>query len=144
MTSSFRFVASEPSGASDRQMNAYWDAAQRQPAKDLGFLHTYGGSAKGRYRKSTVEVGSFRSNAFGLYDMHGNVWEWVEDCWHTDYTAGPSDASSWTDRCKERSRVLRGGSWIDPPRIIRSAYRSRNIPTYRSGTVGFRVARTLN
>ena len=86
-----------------------------------------------------LEVGSFRPNAFGLYDMHGNVWEWVEDCWHTNYTGGPSDASSWTDRCNERSRVLRGGSWIDPPRIIRSAYRSRNIPAYRSGTVVFRV-----
>ena len=109
---------------------------------DAGY--TYGGSEKGRYLKSTVEVGSFRPNAFGLYDMHGNVWEWVEDCWHTDYTGGPSDASSWTDRCNERSRVLRGGSWIDPPRIVRSAYRSRNIPTYRSATVGFRVARALD
>ena len=106
--------------------------------------YTYGGSEKGPYRKSTVEVGSFRPNAFGLHDMHGNVWEWVEDCWHKDYTGGPSDASSWTDRCNERSRVLRGGSWIDPPRIVRSAHRSRNIPVYRSGTVGFRVARTLN
>jgi formylglycine-generating enzyme required for sulfatase activity len=106
--------------------------------------HAYGGSRKGQYRKSTVEVGSFLPNAFGLHDMHGNVWEWVEDCWHTDYKGGPSDGSSWTNRCNERSRALRGGSWIDPPRILRSAYRSRNVPGYRGGTVGFRVARTLD
>jgi membrane protease subunit HflK len=114
--------------------------------RDANFdaTYTYGGSEKSRYRKSTVEVGSFRPNAFGLYDMHGNVWEWVEDCWHASYTGAPSDGSSWTDRCNERSRVLRGGSWIDPPRIVRSAYRSRNNPAYRSATVGFRVARTLD
>jgi formylglycine-generating enzyme required for sulfatase activity len=106
--------------------------------------HTYGGSSKGYYSKSTVEVGSFQPNAFGLYDMHGNVWEWVEDCWHADYKGGPADGSAWTTRCNERSRVLRGGSWIDPPRILRSAYRSRNVPAYRGGTVGFRVARTLD
>jgi formylglycine-generating enzyme required for sulfatase activity len=91
-----------------------------------------------------VKVGSLKPNPFGLYDMGGSVDQWVEDCWHKDYTGGPADARSWTDRCNERSRVLRGGSWIDPPRIVRSAHRSRNIPVYRSGTVGFRVARTLN
>ena len=106
--------------------------------------HTYGGSAKGGYPKSTVEVASFQPNAFGLYDMHGNVWEWVEDCWHMNYSAGPVDGSAWTIRCNERTRTLRGGSWIDPPRILRSAYRSRNFPTYRGATVGFRVARTLD
>ena len=106
--------------------------------------YTYGGSGKGQYRKSTVEVGSFRPNDFDLYDMHGNVWEWVEDCWHSDYSGAPANRSAWIDRCNERSRTLRGGSWIDPPRIVRSAYRSRNIPVYRSSTVGFRVARTLD
>jgi formylglycine-generating enzyme required for sulfatase activity len=106
--------------------------------------HTHGGGGKDQYRKNTVEVGSFRSNAFGLYDMHGNVWEWVEDCWHTDYNGGPGNGSAWTDRCNERTRVLRGGSWIDTPRILRSAYRSRNMPVYRGGSVGLRVARTLD
>jgi formylglycine-generating enzyme required for sulfatase activity len=106
--------------------------------------YTYCGSGKGQYRKSTVEVGSFAPNPFGLYDMHGNVWEWVEDCWHMDYSGGPANDSAWTTQCNERSRILRGGSWIDPPRILRSAYRNRNTPVYRSGTVGFRVARTLN
>jgi formylglycine-generating enzyme required for sulfatase activity len=108
---------------------------------DAGY--SFAGSGKGQYRKSTVEVGSFRPNAFGLHDMHGNVWEWVEDCWHSNYRGGPANGTSWSDRCNERARVLRGGSWIDPPRILRSAYRSRNIPVYRSSTVGFRVARTL-
>jgi formylglycine-generating enzyme required for sulfatase activity len=106
--------------------------------------YTFGGNGKGQYRKSTVEVGSFRPNAFGLSDMHGSVWEWVEDCWHADYKGGPGDGSAWTDRCNERARVFRGGSWIDPPRVLRSASRSRNIPGYRSGTVGLRVARTLD
>jgi formylglycine-generating enzyme required for sulfatase activity len=106
--------------------------------------YTFGGSEKGHYRKSTVEVGSFRPNAFGLCDMHGNVWEWVEDCWHADYKGGPGDSSAWTDRCNERARALRGGSRIDPPRVLRSASRSRNIPGFRSSTVGLRVARTLD
>src|SRR5450631_1877704 len=58
-------------------------------------------------------VGRYPANAFGLHDMHGNVWEWVEDCWHTVYSSGPVDGTAWRDRCDERGRVLRGGSWID-------------------------------
>ena len=106
--------------------------------------YTYGDNGKGQYRKSTVAVGSFRPNDFDLYDMHGNVWEWVEDCWHSDYSGAPANHRAWIGRCNERNRTLRGGSWIDPPKILRSAYRSRNPPAYRSGTVGFRVARTLD
>jgi formylglycine-generating enzyme required for sulfatase activity len=56
-------------------------------------------------------VGQFPANPFGLHDMHGNVWEWVEDCWHGSYAGAPTDGSAWTTSCSETSRVLRGGSW---------------------------------
>jgi len=106
--------------------------------------HTDGGSAKGVYRGKTIEVGSLnKPNAFGLHDMHGNVWEWVEDCYKDTYAGAPSDgrASSAVPSC---SRVVRGGSWVNIPRYLRSAKRGSNGPDYRSGLVGFRVARTLS
>jgi formylglycine-generating enzyme required for sulfatase activity len=105
---------------------------------------TYGGSAKGVYRQKTIEVGSLnKPNAFGLHDMHGNVWEWVEDCYQDTYAGAPSDgrASSDVASC---SRVLRGGSWFLDPRDLRSADRDGFSPGYRSNSLGFRVARTLS
>ena len=73
--------------------------------------YTYGSGRKGVLRGKTVGVGSFPANGFGLHDVHGNVWEWVEDCWHGDYSGAPADGSTWTtgENCGER--VLRGGSW---------------------------------
>jgi formylglycine-generating enzyme required for sulfatase activity len=95
--------------------------------------------------KQTAPVGSFDANAFGLHDMHGNVWEWVEDCWHETYADAPNDGSAWTSSCTEPSRVLRGGSFRDNPLGLRSAYRTRIRPSVRifNGS-GFRVARTLD
>jgi formylglycine-generating enzyme required for sulfatase activity len=93
-----------------------------------------GGSAK--------EVGSFKANAFGLHDMHGNVWEWVEDCWNGSYSGAPTDGSVWTSGdCT--SRVLRGGSWYGNPRLLRSANRDRFTTDFRNYGFGFRVGRTL-
>ncbi len=90
----------------------------------------------------TQGVGSYSPNAFGLYDMAGNVWEWVEDCYHDTYAGAPSDGSAWTSgACTYR--VLRGGSWGSDPRYLRSADRNGDTPTYRSGVIGFRIARTL-
>jgi len=104
--------------------------------------YTYGGSAKGRSRERTVDVGSFQANAFGLYDMHGNVWEWVQDCWNETYTGAPSDGSAGTTGdCGKR--VGRGGSWVYLPVLLRSAFRYRDSPDYRDDSNGFRVARTL-
>lgn len=100
---------------------------------------TYGGSAKGNYREKTIDVGSFRPNAFGLFDMHGNVWEWVEDCYPESNENAPVDGTS--SGCS--SRVLRGGSWGSTPDNLRSALRNRDGPAYRSSNIGFRVARTL-
>jgi len=106
--------------------------------------YTYGDGHKGEYRKHATRVGTFNSNAFGLYDMHGNVWEWVQDCWHKDYTEVPQEGTGSPYKCNERARVLRGGSWVDTARNLRSAHRNRNVPEYRHPTVGFRVARALD
>ena len=97
----------------------------------------------GSYRRKSVAVGSFPGNAFGLHDVHGNVWEWVEDCWHADYTGAPSDGSAWTTGGDCSVRVLRGGSWSNAPGILRSAFRFKYSSELRSGDFGFRVARTL-
>jgi formylglycine-generating enzyme required for sulfatase activity len=104
--------------------------------------NTYGGSAKGAYRQRTLEVGSFPANAFGLHDMHGNVWEWVQDCFSENYDGAPLDgrAVSEVPGC---SRVLRGGSWIDSPRVLRSAYRGKIQSSARFIYRGFRVLRAL-
>jgi formylglycine-generating enzyme required for sulfatase activity len=92
--------------------------------------------------KQTVPVGSFPANAFGLYDMVGNLWEWTEDCWNESYQGAPTDGSPWTSGDCSR-RVFRGGSWYVSPDELRSAYRSRHFD-YRDYDPGFRVARTLN
>ena len=106
--------------------------------------YTYGGSAKGVFRQQTIEVGSLsKPNAFGLHDMHGNVWEWVEDCWHDNYQGAPVNGSAWTTGDCGR-RVLRGGSWGNLPGDLRSAYRNRYSPDIRYNVIGFRLARTLN
>ena len=90
----------------------------------------------------TVQVGSYKSNAFGLHDMHGNVWEWVEDCWNDSHAAGPSNGSPRTSGDCNR-RALRGGSWGSSPRILRSAFRNWSSSTVRRYHIGLRVARTL-
>ncbi len=102
--------------------------------------NTYGQGARGLYRQRTMEAGSFAPNAFGLYDMHGNVSEWVSDCYVDGYAGAPADGAPRSD-ISGCSRVLRGGSWIDHPRAIRSAYRARMTPTARFIFRGFRVAR---
>ena len=94
--------------------------------------------------EGTIAVGNFRANAFGLHDMHGNVDEWVEDCWHDDYSGAPTNGSVWLSGCYDVDvRVLRGGSWLDVPRVLRSAFRGGDDASGRSGDDGFRVARTL-
>jgi len=100
----------------------------------------------------TAPVGSFPANAFGLFDMHGNAWQWVQDCYEESYLAAPVDGSAYDPPACQR-RVLRGGTWGDPPALVRSAFRNWAPPPpsrwnpeweYRSGGVGFRVARVLN
>lgn len=104
--------------------------------------YTYGDGPKGTYHEKTMPVGTYPANAFGLYDMHGNVWEWCADRWHETYQGAPADGSVWQGGDPSR-RVLRGGSWFYTPQVLRSAYRSGYNPTDRIDFWGFRVARTL-
>jgi formylglycine-generating enzyme required for sulfatase activity len=106
-----------------------------------------GGGSKGEYRAQTLPVESFEPNPWGLYQVHGNVWEWCEDVWEDSYEYKPYDlnliGAAWATGDSGR-RVLRGGSWLDLPRDLRAAYRGRGIPDSRFNYAGFRLARTLN
>ena len=93
--------------------------------------------------KQTAPVGSFKANDFGLYDMHGNVWQWVEDPWHVDYHGAPIDGSAWTEGGDKSRRVVRGGSWVSYPEYSRSASRLGLTSDLRRYLLGFRVGRTL-
>lgn len=117
--------------------SAYWWGDEEPDETRANF-----GVAVGRPR----EVGSYGDrgeNGFKLSDMAGNVWEWVEDEWHDDYTGAPVDGSAWTEGEDERS-VLRGGSWGNRPWSLRSAFRGRGSPDVRVNVNGFRVSRTLS
>ena len=101
--------------------------------------YSYASVPEGEYRKQTTDVGSFPPNAFGLYDMHGNVLEWCLDYWHGNYEGAPSDGSAWITGGDSNGRLLRGGSWSFSPRSCRSVYRRRYFPDGRDNDVGFRV-----
>ena len=112
----------------------------KQANYDANF--TYGGGKMGVYRQKTVDVGSLPKNAFGLHDMHGNVWEWVQDCYRDSYKGAPTDGSAvGGGDC--RLRILRGGSWNYFPQLLRSAYRYATAPDVRLDMAGLRVARPL-
>ncbi len=99
----------------------------------------YGSGPKGKYREQTTNVGSFPENAFGLCDMHGNVWEWCLDHWHENYAGAPIDGSAWLSSDNQAARLLRGGSWIAYPSVCRSANRFRGARTFGVNDIGFRV-----
>ena len=103
--------------------------------------YTHAGEAKGEYREETTAVGQFPPNAFGLYDMHGNVWEWCADTWHNNYDGALRDGSAWIENGDDNSSPLRGGSWFNNPFNCRSAYRRNDFGwrVYFSFNIGFRV-----
>ena len=120
--------------------------------------HTYANEPKGKYREETTPVGQFPPNAFGLYDLHGNVWEWCADPWHENYQGAPTQGEVWDEQndndnryqiynvenlvnllTDEQRRCLRGGSWIDVPDVCRSAYRNAVHPDNFNDDYGFRV-----
>ena len=97
--------------------------------------YPYKSAPKGKYREQTTDVGTFPPtfppNAFGLYDMHGNVWEWCEDDWHENYIDAPTDGSAWNSQSGSNTKPLRGGSWLDAAGDCRSAYRYRYSRDFR-------------
>ena len=120
---------------------AFWwgDSITTSQANYNGY--SYNGSPKGQYRKATVPVNSFSANPFGLYNVHGNVSEWTQDCAHSSYDGAPTDGSAWTTGCLGNIRVIRGGAWDTSPFFLRSAYRASYYPDFRSDSLGFRLAR---
>ena len=97
-------------------------------------------NARGR----SQPVGGKQPNAFGLHDMHGNVWEWVEDVWHQTYDGAPGDGSAWIDGGDQSKRARRGGDWGSKERYLRCTVRSGYRADRRSDTTGVRVARDLD
>lgn len=114
--------------------------AQDEEIDGTLYKGTYGRGIQGQYRKQTTEVEQFPANPFGLYDMHGNVLEWCEDDFHSNYNDAPSDGSAWVENDRsETYRLLRGGSWLGNPRYCRSAARNYGSRVSRQDNIGFRV-----
>ena len=116
----------------------YWGAEAGEGRANCGRCGGRWGGAQ------TAPAGSFPPNGFGLFDMSGNVWEWVEDCGHPDYTGAPSDGSAWLKPGDCRLRMLRGGAWDDAVARVRSAIRYWEFAETRRDVIGFRVARALH
>jgi formylglycine-generating enzyme required for sulfatase activity len=136
----------EYAARADTSTPFYWGREANHNSANYGLEQCYpcGAATEGKDRWIyTSPVGSFAPNAFGLYDMAGNVWQWTEDCMHYTYAGAPDNGSVWPDgECK--LRVLRGGSWLDPARFITVTLRNPWSPDSRNNANGFRVARSLN
>ena len=130
---------------------AEWEYAARAgtssafaTGETIGASQAQLGGASGNARQ-TVPIGSFAPNAFGLHDMHGNVWEWVEDCWHDDYENAPEEGAAWLDANDGACgfRIYRGGSWFNIASVLRSANRTGSPPDFSISNIGLRVARAV-
>ena len=110
--------------------------------EDAGKLGEYAWFKKNSNKKKHP-VGTRKANSWGLYDMHGNVWEWMEDDYHFNYRKAPADGTAWIDYPRGAYRVIRGGSWDDDARYCRSVTRGYNTPDYRYTNIGFRLARSV-
>ena len=106
--------------------------------------YPYKSAPKGKYREKTTDVGTFPPNAFGLYDMHGNVWEWCEDEWHENYINAPTDGIAWNSPSVSNTKLLRGGSWLYVAGRCRAASRIRFSRGIRFGNYGFRVVSSFS
>jgi formylglycine-generating enzyme required for sulfatase activity len=117
----------------------YFGATMTGELANYRASETYADEPIGQYRNETNPIGQFSPNAFGLYDLHGSVWEWCSDYWHPNYRGALTDGSAWLSDQNDITRVLRGGSWYGYPRNCRSATRLNNTPDNRLINVGFRV-----
>jgi formylglycine-generating enzyme required for sulfatase activity len=122
----------------------WWGSSISTSQANYNGNYTLAGGVKGEYRQKTVPVDSFAPNPWGLYNVHGNVWEWVEDCWHDTYQGAPADGSAWMTATDGSRRVVRGGSWVSNPQDLRAAIRDWFTSEFRYDFLGFRLARTLN
>jgi formylglycine-generating enzyme required for sulfatase activity len=137
--------------ATDRGTYRLASEAEWEYACRAGTNHTYCGSRsvnavawfKGNSGNHQQPVGKKEANAFGLHDMSGNIWEWVEDCYHDDYLGAPANGSAWTETCSSSGRVLRGGSWKGDAKNQRVANRMGSAAVSRSNYIGFRLVRML-
>ena len=130
----------------------YWGDSERQQCQHANGYDAVGHAKHNLSRNpigcrdrqaDTAPVGSYRPNSFGLYDVVGNVWEWVDDCWNRVYRGAPTDGSAWFGGdCSQRA--LRGGAWNHEPDVLRSAFRNWYPAGLRNSSNGFRVARTMN
>jgi Sulfatase-modifying factor enzyme 1 len=136
-----------PSGSAARAgtTTPFWCGASITTAEaNYEGNYTCGSGGEGEWRRSTVPVGSFAANPWGLFNVHGSVWEWCADGWHDNYNGAPTDGSAWLQGGEASRRVVRGGSWNDDPQYLRSAYRGWNTTGVRLSNLGFRVPRTLH
>jgi len=120
----------------------WWGAAISPRQANYNGSYIYGNGGTGEYRQRTLPVDLFQSNRWGFHQVHGNVWEWTQDCWHENYVEAPTDGSPWeSGACTYR--VVRGGSWVTYPGDLRAANRGRFTPDFRRSFQGFRLGRTL-
>jgi formylglycine-generating enzyme required for sulfatase activity len=121
----------------------WWGSSITPEQATYNGIFTYADGAKGEFRQQTMPVDSFKANPWGLFNVHGNVWDWTADCWNDSNQGNPGNGSArTTSDCI--GRVVRGGSWSLVPQILRAASRRGNFSVLRNDYTGFRLARTLN
>jgi formylglycine-generating enzyme required for sulfatase activity len=120
----------------------WWGASIAPNQANYDGNYVYGSGVKGEYRQKTLPVDALSANPFGLYQVHGNVWEWVEDCYNATYAGAPADGSAWISGDCNR-HMLRGGAWNYAPASVRAAIRLPSAPSERRPYFGLRLARSL-